>query len=190
MRDILLAIREADAHTFAGYGSVVPYPALDRTEPAYEPSFAGDGFSWYGRLLRERFDGDLSFGMVVSEASRSFEQRIFERHQQTVELLVPLDGDVVLILGQTGAIARPLYAEHRDGTVDPLLEHRFGAFHVAAGQAVVLGRGVWHYAPLAAQRTRILTCYREGTEVDDVDAVDLAELDARVVARARDAADT
>ena len=183
MREIELAIQQADGHNFAGYGSVVPYPSFDRTEPAYEPTSTGDGFSWYGRLLRERFDDDLSFGMVVSEASRSFEQRVFERHQRTVELLVPLDGDVVLILGQTGAIARPFYAEHRDGTIDPLLEHGFGAFRVAAGQAVVLGRGIWHSAPLAVQRTRTLTCYREGTERDDVDAVDLAELDARVVAR-------
>ena len=182
MRVIQLTVQQTNAHNFAGYGSVVPYPLLDRTEAAYKPTFSGTGFSWYGRLLRERFEGDLSFGMVVPEASQSFEQHIFERHQKTVELLVPLDGDVVLILGQTGAIAQPLYPEHRDGTIDPLLEQRFGAFRVAAGQAVILGRGIWHYAPLAAQRTRVLTCYREGTERDDVEAVDLAEVDVRVVA--------
>jgi ureidoglycolate hydrolase len=189
MKHIDVSLRSADAHNFAPYGSYVPYPSPASQEPAERPGTEGPYWAWYGRLLRERFGSDISFGMYVtapidanSAEPAPYRTGRFERHRHTPEIWIPLDGELVVLLAQAGAIVQPFYPEHREGRADAVAKDRFAAFRIPTGQAVVLAPGVWHAVPFARTETRVLVMYRDGTAAEDCESVDLHEVDVEVTA--------
>ncbi len=168
-----------DAHNFAGFGSTFRYPSPEGDRPMDAPTSTGTGFRWFGRLLVERFGADLSFGMVYSEAGVLVQDE-FERHIHTPELMVPLDGDVLLVLGQAGSVARPFLPEHGDGRVPAVTAEKFRAFLVPQGQLIAIGPGVWHKAPLALDKpSRTLVAFANQTENKDTECIALADVGVR-----------
>ncbi len=135
--------------------NAVPYGTLiDKTikEPAYE----SEEFDYWDELAVEETSGAISVGMVEARPQKLI-ATTFERHARTGELLAPLDGDVILVLGK-----------FTDGPTPEV--NQVEAFRLRSGSAILLKRGTWHFAPMVADKpTRVLVVFRKGTPGDDLE---------------------
>jgi ureidoglycolate hydrolase len=108
---------------FRPFGTVV-------MRPSDAPDATGPGWTWWART-GELPAADYAIGYLALEPSTSaFEWA--EYHPRSVELIAPLGGECLVYVAAPGE--------------EP---HDFRVFRVAAGEAVILDRGVWHGAPLA-----------------------------------------
>ena len=143
-----LAIKEITAENVAPYGTLV-------TRSAAEPAFSSDEFDFWNELAVDETFGALSVGMVEARA-QELTASTFERHAGTSELLAPLDGDVIIVLG-----------EPTSGGPDV---EKFEAFRLRAGSAILLGIGTWHFAPMTRDGTvAVLVVFRKGTPDNDME---------------------
>ncbi len=83
----------------------------------------------------------ISFGLVHSLPKLPRICPSLERHGETSETLIPIDGDIVVVC----ALSRGDDA----GRVDL---SSLAALPVRQGQALILSPGVWHYAPMVTVR--------------------------------------
>jgi ureidoglycolate lyase len=150
---MILPLEPLTADAFATFGDVI-----DRPEAAHDAE--GPGWRWWGeRLVLDRPDRPFAAGYLALEpAPLTFDWA--ERHMRSAEAVVPLGGDLVLYVGPPDHPDEP-------GRLPPL--ERFRAFVVRSGQAVVLGRGVWHGAPLVPEGPlAALVLLAEGTAREDL----------------------
>ncbi len=85
---------------------------------------------------------------------------MLEQHSQCAEVMLPLDGDVVVQVGPA--------------TPNGVVPHeRLEAFRVPQGTLITLNPGVWHYAPFAitAECVNILIVLPERTYANDCEVV-------------------
>jgi ureidoglycolate lyase len=147
-----LAVEELTADSFAPFGRVV-------AAPHGEPDAAGGGpWRWWAQTaLLDRGDRPYAVGYLrLDAASKAFDWA--ERHAESEEMVIPVAGEMLLYA------AAP---EPRD----------FRVFRVGVGQAVILGKGVWHGAPLASGApAAALVLLAEGTGELDTDKVQFEEL--------------
>ena len=149
MKTRTLKIQELNSDNVAPYGTLVDTALA-------EPTVAGDEFSFWNELAVDDTQGAVSVGIVEARPNE-LKATTFERHTATGELLAPLNGDVILVLGEaTEANA-------------PNLE-RFGAFRLPPGSALLLKSGTWHYAPLVEEQpVKVLVVFRKGTSDSDME---------------------
>jgi len=128
-----LKIEDLTAEDFALFGEVIIQPA--RTRDA-----SGNGWSWWGQdHLLAGGDRNYAIGYLdLQPAELSFDWA--ERHMHSDELLIPMGEDCLVYVGP------PDHPDEPDRLPD--LE-RFRIFRLRKGQAVLLGKGVWHGAPMA-----------------------------------------
>jgi ureidoglycolate lyase len=118
---------------FAPYGQVLE-------QPARPPDALGPGWTWWGENLTLA-GGDRPYAagyLDLHPTPMTFDWA--ERHMLSDEMLIPTGGDIAVYVGPNEHPSEP-------GCLPELSSFR--AFRVCQGQAVVLGRGVWHGAPLA-----------------------------------------
>lgn len=165
MITINIALTPLTAEYFAAYGSIL-------TPASGKVTYKDENFSWYARRLTETFRGDLSFGILRTQ-SGLLEQSRFERHRRTPEILHSIEGSVILVLAQPGACSLEQQGS-QDGC--SLNKSRITAFLMLQGETVVISPGVWHYTPMAIDKSaKVLIIYREGTEEDDVESINLLD---------------
>lgn len=114
----MIAAEPLTPEAFAPYGRVVDLPSRP-------PDAAGDPWRWWDEtaLLEQ---GHYAVGYLSVEPGPSgFDWA--ERHEDSEEMVVPVQGDVLVYVGEP-----------------------YRVFRVRPGQAVILAKGVWHGAPLAA----------------------------------------
>jgi ureidoglycolate hydrolase len=160
-----LTAEPLDAATFEPFGRVIERPARGHDAD-------GSGWRWWAETLT--LDGDdRRWGVGYLELEPA--EPLFdwaERHLQTLEAIVPIDGDVLVYVAEAARSGQP---EARP----PL--HRFRVFRVPRGTGVVLDRGVWHGAPLAdGGPAKAIVLILEGTGRDDVDLVRFEETPVHV----------
>ena len=151
-----LPIEELSAEAFAPFGKVIEQPA--RSQDA-----GGPGWSWWGEISLTAQDGrPYGIGYLdLKPAPLSFDWA--ERHMESDELLIPAGGDCLVYTGPPEMLDLP-------GQPPPL--ERFRVFRVRQGQGVILGKGVWHGAPLAIDRPlKVVVLLRQGTGSSDVHLV-------------------
>jgi ureidoglycolate lyase len=151
---------------FAPFGAVVEQPA--RTQDA-----DGPGWRWWGetQLLAASEHGYGVGFLDLQPAEPAFAWA--ERHMRSQELIAPLDGACLVYVGP------PRHLEQPDAL--PPLE-QFRVFRVAPGQAVLLGAGVWHGAPLAAGGpARAMVLLQQGTGRDDTVTVRFDDRPVQIV---------
>ena len=154
-QEIKLSVREATTDSLAPFGRVITH--RDR-----EPTFDSPEFAFFADLAIAGFGPETAFGMVVARPG-PLTATTFERHHLTPELVAPLDGEVVVILGAKSDQGPP-----------PVTDYT--AFRVRPGTVLLLDPGVWHFAPLAIDSiVSILIGFRRGTPSDDVEIVNLEE---------------
>jgi ureidoglycolate hydrolase len=96
-------------------------------------------------------------------SKHSLPQRICERHLRTPECLVPVGGDIGIIVGPPNDLDEPARLPEA---------RRFRAFKVREGQGVLLKPGVWHGVPYPLERTTsVFVVFASGTgQRDHVEA--------------------
>jgi ureidoglycolate lyase len=146
-----LSVEELTAECFAPFGRVVDFPGQ-------QPDASGDGWRWWAQTaLLDRADRPYAVGYLKLEPTAiSFDWA--ERHARSEEMVIPVDGALLL------------YA----AAPDP---DSFRVFRVEPGQAVILAKGTWHGAPLAADgMAAALVLLAEGTGETDTDKVQFEEI--------------
>lgn len=148
MGDFEVKLQTISGDNFAAYGSLIETNGR-------AASFSSEVFSYWDALNAVAFDGSVSFGILESYPGPSVAVNL-ERHVRTSETLVPLDGEVVLVVGQ------PTSGETAD-------LRTVAAFRISQGRAATLNPGVWHYVPLAVDKTsRTMVVFRLGTPEEDL----------------------
>jgi ureidoglycolate lyase len=112
-------------------------------QPGRTPDALGPGWQWWGEMLHlEGGDRPYAIGYLdLKPAPLQFDWA--ERHLQSDELLVPLGGDCLVYVA-------PADYPHEPERLPDF--ERFKVFRIRQGQAVLLGKGVWHGAPLSIDR--------------------------------------
>ncbi len=148
-----LPIQALTAETFAPFGDVIRQPA--RANDA-----SGAGWQWWGELV-QMAGGRRPYAigyLDLKPAPLTFDWA--ERHMESDELLVPLGADCLVYVGP------PAYPDQPDRM--PALD-QFAVFKVPKGQAVLLKKGTWHGAPLAADTpTNVLVVLLHNTAQQDL----------------------
>ncbi len=128
-----LKIEELTPEKFVPFGEVI-------TQPTRAKDASGPGWTWWGQdHLLAGGDRNYVIGYLdLQPAPLCFDWA--ERHMHSDELLIPMGEDCLVYVGP------PEYPDEPDRL--PSLES-FRVFRLRTGQGVLLGKGVWHGAPLA-----------------------------------------
>ena len=131
-----LKIEDLTQETFAPFGEVISQPARGKDA-------SGPGWTWWGQnhLLA---GGDRTYAIGYLDLQPA--ELIFdwaERHMHSDELLVPMGEDCLVYVGP------PDYPDQPERLPDL---DRFRVFRLRRGQGVLLGKGVWHGAPMAIDK--------------------------------------
>ena len=131
-----LKIEELTTESFAPFGEVITQP--DRGQDAQ-----GLGWTWWGENhVMAGGDRNYAIGYLdLQPAELRFDWA--ERHMQSDELLIPMGEQCLVYVGPADHLDEPDRL--------PPLEH-FRVFRLRRGQGVLLGKGVWHGAPLALDK--------------------------------------
>ena len=131
-----LPIQDLNEKAFEPFGKMIEQPA--RAQDAQGP-----GWRWWAEnALMESEDRPYQIGYLdLMPAELKFDWA--ERHMRSAELIIPTRGDCLVY------VAPPDYLDEPQRL--PSFE-RFQVFKVRQGQAVLLGKGVWHGAPLAIDK--------------------------------------
>jgi ureidoglycolate lyase len=146
-----LAVETLSDEAFAPFGRVVDVPAR-------EPDSVGDPWRWWATAaVLDHGERPYAVGYLEVEPGRpAFDWA--ERHDRSEEMVIPLHGEVLL------------YASAPE-------PEDFHVFRVRPGQAVILGKGVWHGAPLAAAgAASAIVLLAERTGELDTDKVSFEEI--------------
>lgn len=150
MKDVTLKVQEPTDEAFAPFGQ---YVRTDQQEPAFE----GDLFNFWNKLSILDLNS-ISVGLVHSFPQKEMVNTSFEQHAQTTETLIPADGEIILVL------AEPDSSDTKKINLDSVR-----AFRLKAGDAVVLHKNTWHFAPLvkdASVKTWVI--FEEDTPDNDL----------------------
>lgn len=131
---------------FAKFGKVVTAPTKPPTSQASDYKFWSDIASYH-------IDGETEIGLCTVYQQPVMEISGVERHLRTPEILIPIDAPFIL----------PLLLE---GQPESAVE----AFQVNLGEAVVIGKAVWHGAclPVGKKESTYFVIFRKNTPHEDV----------------------
>jgi ureidoglycolate lyase len=150
MKDVTLKVQELTEEAFAPYGQ---YVRTDQQKPAFE----GELFNFWNKLSILDLKS-VSVGLVRSFPRKEMVNTAFEQHAKTTETLIPADGEIILVL------AEPDSSDTTKINLDTVK-----AFRLKAGDAVVLHRNTWHFAPLVKGRAvKTWVIFEEDTPDNDL----------------------
>ncbi|MDR1532212.1 MAG: ureidoglycolate lyase [Clostridiales bacterium] len=150
MVKVPLTPRQASVENLKGFGEFIA-PAA--------PNFSSKEFDWHQRLAVFK-TGAAEIGLVCIRNTGCYEQRTLERHKRTKEAVLPVEGDVVMVLARGEAS----------------LKKDFAALYVPVGCGVLIGEGVWHLAPMCfSESAAAFIIYAEGTGENDKEVISLPE---------------
>jgi len=149
---------DATEHSIGGYGTLIS--TGEKTADA-----ASKEFKFWNRLGEMSLSETASVCIVESYKSETLSSTVFERHQNTSETLIPTD-DIVIVIALPG----------KDGNTEPDWES-VKAFRVRKGDAVILSKDVWHYAPMSIDgMVKTFIVFNTNTPDKDYFSVDSGEL--------------
>jgi ureidoglycolate hydrolase len=127
-----------------------------------EPMNDNEEFQYWGKISSLEMGPTVSTGMVYAHR-REPVVRVMERHLDTPEVMVALEGDFIICVGQ---------ASDKNENIEGVK-----AFYVKQGEAFALGKRVWHWAPypVDSEGCKILIAFASGTEDNDLELKDLEE---------------
>jgi ureidoglycolate hydrolase len=142
---------------FKVFGEVVEAPT-DR-----EPSYSDKVLSFWAGLTEFQVPGHVEIGVATLRGVQHV-FRSMERHRQTPEFLVSMDGRLLLPLASPN-VERPTSSDVH-------------IFDIPPGKAVLLFPGCWHAAPMLRSGQKILSflcLFQKNTFTQDIQTQDLGE---------------
>lgn len=106
------------------------------------PNYSDSSFDWWNAVGIIDIQGRTSLGVVKSNFNSEFSEQVFEQHNNTPEVLIPIDDDVILLLGKEQVFCNEIPSKGD-----------FEAFQVPRGKAVSINPGVWHHAPMTLKNS-------------------------------------
>jgi ureidoglycolate lyase len=125
----VIQVEALTAERFAVYGQVVTLPHT----PAPK---TGDGWDCWNYIAMMDVTVPIGMGLVVTR-ERGCRVDVMERHVSREELLLPFDKEIIQ------PVARCLDIDDPDEMPDAATVR---CFRIRAGQAIIIGKGVWHSA--------------------------------------------
>ncbi|OBZ19303.1 hypothetical protein A8L34_07260 [Bacillus sp. FJAT-27264] len=102
--------------------------------PSYAPPKTGDGWDCWNYIDMLDVHEPIGFGLVITK-KREFLVDAMERHVSREELLLTFDKEIIQPVALCADIDDP--DEHPDAST-------VKCFRIKPGQAIIIGRGVWH----------------------------------------------
>ena len=125
--------------------------------PNRTPDVTGEIHEYWDKL--SLLPGETSINYLTAK-SRALCLKELERHTQTPEILVLLEGSCFLPVASAGELA----------------SEKIRVFRMKPGDAVQLDAGTWHWIPFPQQGTsRFMVIYKNGTAQNDLEIVPLAQ---------------
>ena len=148
MEEVAVFVKDVTLENFAAYGNLID--SANKTADA-----ASAVFDYWDGLGEVKAEGKVSFGMVRSHPGPLVATNL-ERHLKTSETLIPMTGEITLVVAAaTESAAADLSSA--------------AAFKVPQGKAVTLKPGTWHYVPMHADKeVKTMVVFRAGTPGDDL----------------------
>ena len=89
--------------------------------------------------------------------------KCFERHINTIEVMVALEGDSIICVGKQSACEEEEI-------------ERVQAFYIKQGEGFVMNEGIWHWAPypVNSMESKFLIMFKLGTEDNDLEVKHLS----------------
>ncbi|MFW6237627.1 MAG: ureidoglycolate lyase [Bacillota bacterium] len=156
-----LEVEKITAEKFADYGTLV---TMQDNQP--NEDLEADIFTLYSHLASHNFESEIIFNLLeVIDREKTFSS--LERHVETKEYFMALDRDVVVLVGKP------------DNSKDYPEADTVRAFHLSAGEGILMDEGTWHWIPypLNAETANMLVVFKKGTLEDDLVVEDLCELE-------------
>ena len=143
-----IAVQQINTEAFEPFGS-------KSAMPNGTPLASDATFKYWSDVANYEIDGETEIGYCTVYGQEDGVVNWMERHARTPEILIPIDVPFVL----------PVMSD--DGDVQ--------AFRADPGEAVVIGRGVWHSAckPIGADEASYFVIFRRGTPQEDVIKTDI-----------------
>ena len=128
--------------------------------PVHTPTIEADIVRYWAGLAGFEVDGTIDVGWVTMR-KRPLVLTQLERHFNTVEIAIPLDGEMLLPV----AIGRQPFNQETQPRVEDVR-----GFYLRPGQMVTYAPGTWHFGgfPLASPEASFLVLTRRGTADSDV----------------------
>lgn len=153
-----IALKKINKENFSDYGTYID-------ESEITPTYSDSAFDWWNALGILDIEGKTSLGVVRPNYNPEFSEQVFEQHNHTPEVLVPIDDDVIVLVGKKTAFDHGMPAKED-----------FEAFLVPKGMAVSLNPGIWHHAPMTLSGSvKTLVLFKEGTSFKDTIVKELKE---------------
>lgn len=144
------------AENFRDYGTVL-HLVEDK-----EPMNDNAEFKYWGKISTLEMGPVATTGMVYAN-KREPVVKALERHVNTPEVMIALEGDSVICLAKATGESKEI--------------SEVQAFYLRQGEAIAMDKGVWHWVPypVNCELAKIMTVFASGTEHNDLELVDLAE---------------
>lgn len=132
---------------FRKYGKVV-------TAPSGQPTSEANDYKFWSDIASFMIEGETEIGICTVYRQENPEVATVERHLDTPEILIPIDGPFSL----------PLLLEGES-------ENSMDAFAVDIGEVVVIDKGIWHGAclPVGQDRCSYFVIFKKNTPHNDVE---------------------
>lgn len=119
-------------------------------------------FTYWGKVSQLKMGGVTSTGILCCH-QRELIIKKMERHVNTPEVLVAVEGDSLICL------SRP---SNKDDEIKDIK-----AFYLKQGSAVALNAGAWHWVPfpINCEMSKFIVVFTQGTEDNDLEIKDLDE---------------
>jgi len=145
---IKLKVNELNEQTFAKYGKVI-------SSTSKSPSGDNDEFTFWDKVSIFGTSDDISTGILIAK-KRDFCGDRLAKHVNTPEMVVALEGDSIVVVGTS--------SEHAEDDIQEI-----EAFKLSKGEAILIGKGIWHWAPLPlTDDIKFLISFVNDTPANDV----------------------
>ncbi|MCL5986167.1 MAG: ureidoglycolate lyase [Actinobacteria bacterium] len=150
-----LKVHELNKESFATFGS------LYALEPKSAPTASFQHIKYWKQLSVLDVGGKGEIGVVIAEPSYNTIS-VMEYHRDTLEALIPLNGDFLLPVAGAGNLE-----------ID-----KIQVFRVSLGLGVTMKKGCWHGLPLAMgrEKVKILVVFADNTSANDLTVQELDEV--------------
>lgn len=147
---------ELNEESFIDYGHVI-------TKTHLSPDADNDEFKYWSKVTEFKIDGPVSTGILCPN-NREMIVKCFERHINTIEVLVSLEGDSIICVG-------------KKSTCDDEKIQGVQAFYIKQGDGIAIDEGIWHWVPYPIDKTgsKFLVMFESGTEDNDLQVKNLLD---------------